>query len=150
MRRNAIIPFLAGFAICASLLVRSAQAAPTGTTCTGALCQVDATGDVRLTDNAAFDSVEFEWLASTASSALRADQQLAAAKAFYCDNRSSATCYVSLDAVSVTTAGATGYKFAPGTERTFAVDGSEFGPDVRGACTANTATGAAMWCAWLK
>ncbi len=127
-----------------------AEAAPSGTTCTGALCQVDATGDVRVSDGAATEVLEFELVATTAIAGLSAGQQLAAAKAFYCENRSSATCYVSLDAQTLTTTGSSGWKFAAGTERTWNVDGSVFGPLVRVACTADTATGSAFWCAWLK
>jgi hypothetical protein len=129
-----------------------AHAAPTGTTCTGALCQVDATGDVRVNDSAATDSLEVELCVTTVTRnrTLSASEQLAGAKALYCENRSSATVYVTLDAVTLTTTGSTGYKFAAGTERTWGLDGTNFGPNVGINATATMTTGACLWCSWLK
>jgi hypothetical protein len=53
MRRSLFVAVLVGASLGLLLtFAPPAHAAPTGTTCTGALCQVDATGDVRFTDSA--------------------------------------------------------------------------------------------------
>ena len=130
----------------------SALAAPTGTTCTGALCQVDATGDIRINDGAATEVLEVELCVTTVTRnrTLAASEQLAGAKAFYCHNRSSATAYATLDAVTLTTTGSTGWKLAAGEEKTWNIDGTTFGPNVGLNATATMTTGACVWCAWLK
>ena len=144
---------LLGASLLAFLVVpASTSAAPTGTTCTGALCQVDATGDLRMNAGAATDSLEVELCVTTVARnrVLAANEYLSGAKSLYCENRSSATVYVTLDAVALTTTGSTGWKFAAGTERAWDIDGSVFGPKVGVNATATTTTGACLWCAWLK
>lgn len=130
----------------------NAHAAPTGTTCTGALCQVDATGDLRTNAGAATDSLEVELCVTTVTRnrVLATNEYLSGAKSLYCENRSSATVYVTLDAVNLTTTGSTGWKFAAGSERAWDIDGTAFGPNVGINATATTTTGACLWCAWLK
>ena len=148
---TAIVAGLVGACVIAYALIPGmASAVPTNTSCTGAGCFVDAIGDLRTNTGAATDALEAEVCASTASAALPAGAQLAQAKSLYIQNRSSATCYVSLDAVSVTTAGATGWKFASGDERSWDIDGSVFGSAIRVACTANQTTGACLFFGWLK
>jgi hypothetical protein len=137
---------------CALALAFAASAAPTGTTCTGALCQVDATGDLRTNAGAATEVLEVELCVTTLTRnrTLAASEQLAGAKAFYCQNRSSATVYATIDAVALTTTGSTGWKLAAGDEKTWDIDGTAFGPNVGLNATATMTTGACVWCAWLK
>jgi hypothetical protein len=129
-----------------------AHAAPTGTTCTGALCQVDATGDLRVNTGAATDSLEVELCVTTVTRnrTLSTSEYLSGAKFLFCDNRSSVTTYLTLDAVSLTTTGSTGYRVAAGDVYTWDIDGSVFGPNVGINATATTTTGACLWCSWLK
>jgi hypothetical protein len=153
MRRSLFVAVLAG--ACLGLLLTfaaPARAAPTGTTCTGALCQVDATGDVRVNTGAATEVLEVELCVTTVTRnrTLSAAEYLTGAKTLYCDNRSSANHFLTLDAVALTTTGSTGWKFAAGGERTWDLDGSVFGPAVGINATAVTTTGACLWCSWLK
>jgi hypothetical protein len=145
---------LCGLAVAILFVARNADAAPTGTTCTGALCQVDATGDLRTNTGAATDSLDAEVCVTTVvrNRTLATTEYLTGAKSLYVENRSSATCYLTLDAVNLTTTGggATGYKFAAGTERSFDVDGSIFGPLIGVNCTATTTTPACLFFGWLK
>jgi hypothetical protein len=147
MRKSYVVAAL-GLLIAASVAI----AAPTGTTCTGALCQVDATGDIRTNAGAATEVLEVELCVTTVTRnrTLAAAEQLAGAKAFYCQNRSSATVYATIDAVVLTTTGSTGWKLAPGDEKTWDIDGTAFGPNVGINATATMTTGACVWCAWLK
>jgi hypothetical protein len=138
--------------VAALLWAVPALAAPTGTTCTGALCQVDATGDLRVNDGAATDSLEVELCVTTVTRnrTLSAAEYLSGAKTLHCDNRTSVNHYLTLDAVSLTTTGSTGYRLAPGDVYTWDIDGSVFGPNVGINATAPTTTGACLWCSWLK
>jgi hypothetical protein len=153
MRRSLFAAVLVG--ACLGLLLTfapPAHAAPTGTTCTGALCQVDATGDVRVNDGAATEVLEAELCVTTVTRnrVLSAAEYLTGAKTLFCDNRSTATVYLTLDAVSLTTTGSTGYRIAAGDVYTWKIDGSVFGPNVGINATATTTTGACLWCSWLK
>jgi hypothetical protein len=128
-----------------------AEAVPTGTTCSASGCFTDGVGDQRTNTGAATESLEVEFcLTNVANRALAASDYLAGAKSFYVQNRSSATCYLSLDAETLTTTGSKGYKFAAGDERSFDIDGSVFGPLIRWACTAAQTTGACLFFGWLK
>jgi hypothetical protein len=139
---------------CALALAFVASAAPTGTTCSNAGCFVDATGDIRTNAGAATDSFDVEVCVTTVTRnrTLATTEYLTGAKSLYVENRSSATCYLTFDAVNLTTTGggATGYKFAAGTERSFDVDGSIFGPLIGVNCTATTTTPACLFFGWLK
>lgn len=129
-----------------------AQAVPTGTTCSASGCFTDVVGDQRINSGAATDALEVEVCVTTVTRnrVLTANEYLSGAKALYCQNRSTATHYLTLDAVNLTTTGSTGWKFAAGDERSFDVDGGVFGPSVGVNATATTTTGACLWCAWLK
>jgi hypothetical protein len=153
MRRSLFVAVLVGASLGLLLtFAPPAHAAPTGTTCTGALCQVDATGDLRVNTGAATEVLEAEFCVTTVTRnrTLAAAEYLTGAKTLYCENRSSATVYLTLDAVALTTTGSTGWKFAAGGERTWDVSGTTFGPRVGINATAVTTTGACLWCSWLK
>lgn len=143
---------LAAAAILAILVLPGrAEAVPTGTTCSAAGCFTDGVGDQRINSGAATESFEVELCLTTAAAfAPSSAYYLAGAKSLYVQNRSSATCYLSLDAETLTTTGSTGYKFAAGDERSFDIDGSAFGPLIRWACTAAQTTGACLFLGWLK
>jgi hypothetical protein len=143
---------LCGLAVAVLFVALNASAAPTGTTCTGALCQVDATGDLRTNPGAASESLEVEVCVTTITRnrTLAAAEYLVGAKALHTHNRSTATCYLTLDAVNLTTTGSTGYKYAADQERNFDLDGSNFGPLFGLNCTATTTTAACMFLGWLK
>jgi hypothetical protein len=129
-----------------------AHAVPTGTTCSASGCYTNEVGDLRVNDSAATDSLEVELCVTTVTRnrTLAANEYLTGAKTLHCDNRSSVTTYLTLDAVSLTTTGSTGYRIAAGDDYTSEVDGSAFGPNVGINATATTTTGACLWCSWLK
>jgi hypothetical protein len=142
---------LCALAVAILFVALNASAAPTGTTCTGALCQVDATGDLRTNPGAASESLEVEFCVTNAATrALTSSEYLVGAKSLYVENRSSATCYGTFDAVALTTTGSTGYRWAAGTERSLDVDGTVFGPLIKFACTAAQTTGACLFLGWFK
>lgn len=51
---------------------------------------------------------------------------------------------------STRTNGAKGYKFAHNATKTFDIDGTVFGPQMRVACTAAQTTGACLFIGWFK
>jgi len=119
--------------------------------------QVSRNWEARVNDGASEKSWEFEWTPGVAGTLAVAGKQYPAAgtagvgaKALYCHNRSSATIYVTFDAVTLTTTGSTGYKFAPDKEFTWNHSSTTFGPRFGAAATAATTSGAGLWCAWLK
>lgn len=119
--------------------------------------QTTSNFEARVSDGASEKSFEFEWCPDTAVTTAVSGKQYpaagaagAGAKALYCQNRSSATIYLTLDAVSLTTTGSTGYKFGPGDPLSINGSSTTFGPKMRAAATAKTTTGACLWCAWLK
>lgn len=142
----------AAVTLAALFVALNASAAPTGTTCSAAGCFTDSVGDQRVNTGAATDVLEVELLVTTVTRnrTLAANEQLAGAKSLYCQNRSSATAYVTFDAVSLTTTGSTGWKLAAGDEKAWDIDGSVFGPTFGLNATATMTTGAGVWCAWLK
>lgn len=108
----------------------------------------NAKGEVRCDDGVSQDSLEFEWVVGVAAAAM--PQYLDGAKFLYCDNRSSANVYLTLDAVNLTSTGSTGYKLAPGTDKGWPIAASTFWSRIKAVATAATTSGAALWCAWLK
>lgn len=107
-----------------------------------------ADAQVPVSTSANQEEYEYEWCPGTASTTYSGAPSTGA-RAVYIENRSSATCYVRFDATAVTTAGATGYKFASGTERSF--DATHvFAGKMRAACTAATTTGACLYTSWWK
>jgi hypothetical protein len=88
-----------------------AHAAPTGTTCTGALCQVDATGDLRVNDgaNTAVDQSDPCFMTTTVTSITATEGR----KGIALLNKGSTTVYLSFDADSPTSVGV-GWPLAAG------------------------------------
>jgi hypothetical protein len=117
------------------------EAAPTGTTCTGALCQVDATGDLRVDAGAATSTWEYPWQPGVAVTTYPAAQVLDGAKALCVHNRSSGTCYwrpsnANVDPSGLTTTGSTGEQFPAGEYRCFDQATARFLTGSTAACTA--------------
>lgn len=120
--------------------------------------QVTANSEARVNDGASETEWEFEWCPGVAATTAVSGKQYPAAgtaaagsKALYCHNRSSATVYASfMDPITLTTNGATGYKFSPGDSLTWNRSSTTFGPRFRIAATAQTTSGACFWCSWLK
>lgn len=127
------------------------DAAPSGTTCTGALCQADATGDVRVNSGAATSTLYAEWCPGVAVTTLPTAKYLSGAKALAVHNKSSATCTLGFsDAETITSTGTVGDEYAPGEKIAQDIDGSVFGPHITGVCTAATTTGACLKLRWWK
>lgn len=119
--------------------------------------QVTKNWEARVNAGASEKDWEFEWCPGVAVTTAVSGKQYPAsgttgdgAKAIYCQNRSSATIYLTFDATALTTTGSTGWKLAAGDEKTWDRSSTTFGPKFGAAATAATTTGACLWCAWLK
>lgn len=149
MRTTLSLVAAVGLALALALLPDGASAAPTGTTCTGALCQVDATGDLRIDAGAATSTWEYAWQPGVAVTTYPAAQVLDGAKALCVHNRSSGTCYwrpsnANVDPSGLTTTGSTGEQFPAGEYRCFDQATARFLTGSSAACTAATTSTAPL------
>jgi hypothetical protein len=146
------------YALAAGCALALAFAASADTTCganrqwvAGVGCTTAAGNAVSVDPSADTTSLEAEFCPTTvASTPLPASAILQGAKSFYMENRSSATCYARFDAASATSAGNSGFKWAPGTERAIDVSGTTFGARIRIACTAALTANACLWLQWFE
>jgi hypothetical protein len=150
MRRSLFVAVLVGASLGLLLtFAPPAHAAPTGTTCTGALCQVDATGDLRINTGAATSTSPYEWLPGVAVTTFQGTV-LDGAKFLTIDHRGTADCFwepgnSTMDPTTLTTTGAKGDRIRPGDFLTYGIASDVFLTNARAACTAATSTGAGLF-----